>query len=498
MKEFAQRFIAWFLVFVFIFVSGTGILIYAKASGSDLAVAQDPFWGLAKRFVLDVHVVLGFLLTGLAVLYVVVRPRRRTQAEPEKRKRWLSWIASGVLAFLVTYLLANHVIDEHPVLIDDVWSTPYPASHQPDQIVLTWTGDPSTTQTVHWRSGIEVDQPAVRYRETSGAASTSWQTAEAQTSAVEDLHVINDPMIWRHVAFLEGLKPGTAYAYQVGDGTSWSEEMSFRTAPAQEEPFSFIYMGDVQEGFADWGLLREAAERHVPEAVFSIVAGDLVSNGGDRGEWDSFLHHAGEHFAHRPLVPVMGNHDDDEYGSFDNYLDLFVLPENGPADLVPEHAYTFEYGNAFFVALDSNIDPDTQTEWLEQQLAQSDAVWKFVIFHHPAYSSKKSRDNPEIREEWTPLFDEYGVDLALQGHDHAYLRSYPMCDGERVDNPANGVTYIIANAGTKYYEQDDRDYIEVGMEDLSTYQVISIDGSALTYRAYNIEGNVVDEFTIEK
>jgi len=36
------------------------------------------------------------------------------------------------------------------------------------------------------------------------------------------------------------------------------------------------------------------------------------------------------------------------------------------------------------------------------------------------------------------LFDKYHVDMALQGHDHAYLRTYPMNNQERVDSPQKG------------------------------------------------------------
>ena len=31
-----------------------------------------------------------------------------------------------------------------------------------------------------------------------------------------------------------------------------------------------------------------------------------------------------------------------------------------------------------------------------------------------------------IREEWVPLFDKYGVDLVVCGHEHHYERSHPI------------------------------------------------------------------------
>jgi 3',5'-cyclic AMP phosphodiesterase CpdA len=137
---------------------------------------------------------------------------------------------------------------------------------------------------------------------------------------------------------------------------------------------------------------------------------------------------------------------------------------------------------------------------LEQQLANTKAKWKFVAYHHPAYSSAPKRDNKALREAWGPLFDKYRVDLALQGHDHAYLRTYPMKDNKRVASPKEGTVYIVSVSGTKGYKQDPRDYTEFGMTNVATYQVldIQISGDRLVYRAYDIDGRLRDELVIEK
>ena len=152
------------------------------------------------------------------------------------------------------------------------------------------------------------------------------------------------------------------------------------------------------------------------------------------------------------------------------------------------------------MVLDSNLDPHLQTEWLEEQLKSTAKTWKFVVYHHPAYSSGPGRDNPEIRELWGDLFDKYHVDLALQGHDHAYLRTYPMKGGQRVETAKDGTIYIVSVSGTKFYEQDPRDYTEHGMTRVATYQVldIQVSGDRLVYRAHDIDGAVRDEFVIEK
>ncbi len=123
-----------------------------------------------------------------------------------------------------------------------------------------------------------------------------------------------------------------------------------------------------------------------------------------------------------------------------------------------------------------------------------------MSYHHPAYSSGGNRDNLAVRQVWTPLFDKYHVDLALQGHDHAYLRTWPMHAQNRVATAKDGTIYIISVSGTKYYDQLPHDYTEVGLTKLSTYQVLDIQiaGNRLVYRAHDADGKVRDEFVIEK
>lgn len=382
--------------------------------------------------------------------------------------------------------------------------TPYPATERPDHIVLTWSGDPKTTQAIQWRTSTEIDRGFVQYQKKSDFNRFNPGKplrVRAETKAITNPTLVNDTTVHRHTVELTGLEPGAAYVYSVGDGSDdgWTELAEFTTAPADVVPFSFIYMGDAQNGLDRWGSLIHNAFRERPDAAFYVMAGDLVNRGAERDDWDSFFQNAAGIFDRRQLVPCLGNH---EYQNNDPslYLEQFALPANGPADIGAERAYSFEYSNALFVVLDSNQPPETQTAWLEKQLANSKAVWKFAVYHHPAYSSSPRRDNPEVRKQWGAIFDKYHLDMALQGHDHAYLRTYPMNNEQRVGTAAEGTIYVLSVSGTKFYDQADLDYIEFGMTNVATYQVldIQISGNRLVYRAYDIDGNKRDEFIIEK
>ncbi|MGY1424829.1 fibronectin type III domain-containing protein [Lysobacter sp. A289] len=375
-------------------------------------------------------------------------------------------------------------------------NTPHPSSADADHVVLTWNGDPRTTQSVQWRTAPSSANSRLRYTvEGSDAAPV---VIEADSHEIHTPDVANDPKVTRHTVALQGLQPGTAYHYAIGDGQAWGETRRFTTAPAQDEAFSFVYMGDAQNGLNTWGgLVRKARTAH-PEAAFYVMAGDLVNWGERRDDWDLLFQNSGGVYDNRPLVPAIGNHEVDQ-GRAALYVDQFDLPRNGPTGVEPERVYAMEYGGAQFVVLDSNLPPEQQTEWLGQTLAASDAQWKFVVYHHPLYSTKPNdRGQPALKAAWAPVFEKHGVDLVLQGDDHAYLRTFPMKGDQVVSSPAEGPVYIHAVAGTKMYKQSDAPYIAKRFTDTSTYQVIDIDGGRLAYKAYDIQGNVLDEFTIEK
>lgn len=384
--------------------------------------------------------------------------------------------------------------------------TRFPSSAAPDQIVLTWADDPQTTQTIRWRTSPATPHGVVAWAPVDPAAPDAFDPtrathASATTEPLDTPDVANDPRVHLHGATLTGLQPGTRYHYAVGDGTpaGWSPPATFTTAPAAPTPFSFIYLGDAQNGLTTWGNLAHRAVADAPHAAFVVLAGDLINHGQERDDWDHFFGAARRIFADRPLLPAIGNHEA-QGGHPTLYLEQLPLRPNGPPDLDPGRAYSVDYGNARFIVLDSNASAEAQAPWLEAQLRDTDATWKFVVYHHPAYASRPGRSYPDINRHWVPLFDRYHVDLALQGHDHAYLRTHPMRGGEPVASPADGTIYLISVSGTKMYPQGDHAYTAVGFTEVPTYQVLDlhIDGDRLHYRAYDAEGRVRDQFVIEK
>ena len=374
------------------------------------------------------------------------------------------------------------------------------ADENPSQVCLTFGADPRTTLAAQWRTATSVTEALVQVKEGADGAVVEFP---AKRETISDPMLKNDPENARWSAVMSGLKPGTKYQYRAGSkaGDHWTPWTDLTTAPEGAQPYSFVYMGDPQLGLDYWGKLLHACHAKFPNAAFDVIAGDLVDRGKYRDDWDTFFEAADGIFNRYPIVPVLGNHDYSSKPVPEMYLKIFTLPENGPKELPKEYAYSYRYGNTLFVILDANQDPKTQAPWLEETLKNTDATWKIASFHQPAYASKSTRDNPEIREVWGALFDKYHVDVAIQGHDHAYLRTPPMRAGKKAASFAEGTVYIISVSGTKYYDQDPHDYAEVQFANTSTYQILDIGTTpknTLTYHAYDLEGTVKDEFHIEK
>ena len=406
-----------------------------------------------------------------------------------------------VLVIVVAYFAYGEIKDfavDYYVDHHYVRTTATPATQTPDQVALTWSGDPATSMAINWRTAPSVEEGWVVYRP-ADATEAEPQTVDGEFAVIEDHLLENDTVNHRFTAELQGLEPDTRYAYRVGaPGDRWTDWWEFTTAPGETEPFSFMYLGDPQQGLDEWGELVQLSYQRHPDSAFYIIAGDLVNDGDWRNEWDEFFAGSAGVFDRVPVVPSLGNHDVDDALQAELYIESFALPENGPVGVDPERAFYYTYGNALFIVLDSNLPADTQTAWLEKVLSESDATWKFALYHHPFYVSRRARDNAEIRDAWGPLFDKFGVDIAFQGHDHAYLRTHPMRAGMRA--AADGTIYIISVSGTKFYEQENHDYAAVAFPETMTYQHIQIDTNPdrLTYRAYDLSGKVRDEVILEK
>jgi len=383
----------------------------------------------------------------------------------------------------------------------------------PDRIVLTWAGEPTTTQAVTWRTSIEVVDGFAEIAVAGPGPDFVKESklVQATTSALKtDLSTAHF-----HSVRFYGLKPGTKYAYRVGDKTNWSEWFHFSTASDKIEPFSFIYFGDAQNDLRSmWSRVIREACLDAPKAKFILHAGDLVNRAESDGEWGEWFGAGAWLNAMIPSVPVVGNHEMQKLEQGGSRLShhwrtAFTLPEDGPEGL-SETCYSFEYQNACFVVMNSNEKIKQQVEWLDSVLSKNKQPWVVCSFHHPIFSTAKDRDNAELRNLWKPILDKHRVDLVLQGHDHTYGRTgldTPVANSETIGNVPTGVNkvdmftgtiYVVSVSGPKMYNLSPSPFMKRVAEDTQLYQIIRIDGDKMQYESRTATGDMYDGFVLEK
>jgi len=165
--------------------------------------------------------------------------------------------------------------------------TSYPSSATPDQVMLTWSSSPTTSMDIQWRTDTTVETGEVRYRE---KGSTDVLTASADKYIMEDRLLMNDRFDQRFTAHLQNLKPGTTYEYQIAPEMNWNKNYTFSTSD-NSDTFSFVWFGDTHHS-PEWGkLINKAYESH-PDAAFYSIAGDLVSEGLHRDQWDDLFEYS--------------------------------------------------------------------------------------------------------------------------------------------------------------------------------------------------------------
>ena len=377
-------------------------------------------------------------------------------------------------------------------LIDAFRKTNYPSSHTPDQIILTWSSDPSTGIDIQWRTDTTVVNGIVRYREKGDSQEFS---INAERSRIEDRVLMNDRYIYHFTAQLRDLKPGTNYEYQIVPQTIWYGNHTFST-PAVDDQFSFIWFGDTHHSPTFEELINLAEKTH-PDAAFYSIAGDLISDGLYRDQWDDLFEFSKDVICHKPLMSVIGNHDNRSGLGALMYRELFSYPKNGPQGIEKEHTYSFRYKNALFLMIDVTSPVEVQTSWIEEQLANSDATWKFAMFHFPPYN--RSEPYLSVQEAWVPLFDKYHVDMVMAGHVHYYMRSKPMKGGQVVSSYNDGTAYIISiGIPTRDRQVTAEAYEAAIYTGGNLYQYVQINGNELKFIAVNSENKVIDSFTVKK
>lgn len=256
---------------------------------------------------------------------------------------------------------------------------------------------------------------------------------------------------------LSGLKPNTTYKYMIvsspaGRGTSAGDASTgaytFKTAGAKE--WSACIISDFHNYYPIPGRL-EAADKMIgkikeydPSMDWVLHLGDICAWGGSYSFWKNL--YGMQWFRDYMWAGVNGNHDNmsRKYELTNEYFrNSAAYPLNGyPGEMGV--CYWFKYGEALFIML-NNESMRTQEgledaqEWFKSVIKSNPSKYIIVCEHYQWFFGTDGADSQIAR--WSKLFDEYGVDLALAGNNHIYVRTNALYNKKETDG-SRGTVYI--------------------------------------------------------
>jgi len=328
---------------------------------------------------------------------------------------------------------------------------------------------------IRWRASPEASD-LLEYRIDDG----EWIEAPTERSN-DTIAGVNGPVLAR-TARLAGLLPGAPVEYRVTSADRELGPFTFRTAPraADSDTIRVLAFGDSGWGSEEQLLLAGGmlAER----LDLAVHTGDIAYQVGS--EADFTLRHFqvyADLLARIPFFPSPGNHDLRSEGGAP-YDRAFVWD----APYAGARFYSFRWGGVLFLSIDTTDEdlpehednPFTaeirlrdegvresegallrdrrgrELEWITAELEAASADptirWILAFMHDPPYSHAEGLSahgsDLRIQRAISPLFDRYGVDLVLAGHDHHYERTTPIL-GRRAQPPGCGPVYIVTGGG---------------------------------------------------
>ncbi len=291
-------------------------------------------------------------------------------------------------------------------------------------------GTPSSIE-VRWRTD-QASDSVVRYG-LAPSSLTSTATSNSQRT--------------NHAVTLSGLQPDTRYYYSVGiSSTTLAGDASYTfvtsPTPGTAKPTRIWVLGDSGTANSNARAVRDAYKAYMgtrrPE-LWLMLGDNAYPDGTDTEYQDAVFDMYPDTLRQAALWSTLGNHDGhtaDSATQSGPYYDIFTFPTNGEAGGLAsgtEAYYSFDYGNIHFVCLNS-YDSDRSTSgpmltWMKNDLVATDKEWIIAFWHYPPYSkgshdSDASSSLTKMRENALPILEDYGVDVVLGGHSHAYERSH--------------------------------------------------------------------------
>jgi len=244
--------------------------------------------------------------------------------------------------------------------------------------------------------------------------------------------------------------------------------------PLEQKSVRFAVIGD--NGTGDKPQYEVAAEM---EAYRKVVGYDFVTMMGDN-IYGSHKPKDIERKFETPYKPLL-DAGVKFYACLGNHETLYKN-----FNMNSQHYYSFKKGDVQFFVLDSNYMDSKQLDWINNQISGSTAKWKIAYFHHPLYSDGRFHGpDLDLRKQLMPIFEKYGVNVVMSGHDHVYERF----------KPEEGIYFfLVGNSGELRYHnlRQGSNIMAVGFDTDQTFMLVEISGDKLYFQTISRTGQTVD------
>jgi len=250
----------------------------------------------------------------------------------------------------------------------------------------------------------------------------------------------------------DSLAPNTIYHFAIQSSEGISEKYWFKTLPLNPSKLSFIAGGDSRTNLNIRRLANIMVAKLQPD--FVVFNGDFTYSSTAK-QWAEWLNDWQLTIANGriiPIVTVMGNHE--------RATDL-------PKVFDTPNVYSLSFGNLLHIAILNTNDKnnfETQAHFLEDELSNTQAIFKMVAFHKPMrpHYSKKS-EGDDIYDAWADIIYQEKVQIVFEGDTHISSITYPIrpsnspdADEGFIRDDANGTIYTGEGTwGAPIREADD-------------------------------------------
>ena len=341
---------------------------------------------------------------------------------------------------------------------------------------VTWLSDPMVTerQFLRWR-----------VQGTENWTTTTPATTELRTFVTGGYQAVNVNSVT-----LGGLVAGTTYEYQAAAGDKWPDTVESFTAGASGASQKFFVLGDIQAD--DLTNITHIFEKlRDGNYNFGIQTGDAVdkpTNFAKLNEVVGLLN--AEQLGSADVIHVLGNHEFEGDGNADIAGSVFALPAHSMGS-----CWSTTYGDVYVAVINYSGnagDMKTAADWLVQDAQNSDAAWKILTVHQPAYYTNATGGSAPMTQYIPAAAEAAGIDVVFSGHDHSFARTNPLKGGE-IDAEDGVYYYICGSSGEKSYSinsQNVFDYSKVfakaTTEFNAVYLSVEATQSKMTINVYDV------------